>query len=93
MIKLDWYDPNTKTAGNQIGAASSNFTATNIKYTTFGFGYINYLTDNVKIVLYYAKVTNEKTQLPGFTPMLKMMCLPAGCNSGFNFQSHNIPVT
>jgi hypothetical protein len=67
MLKYDWYDPNTKVAGNEIGAAGSNFTAANIKYNTLGFGYINYLTENVKIVLYYARVFNEKTQLTGFT--------------------------
>ena len=71
LIKLDWYDPNTKVAGKEIGAAGSNFTAANIKYSTIGFGYINYLTENVKIVLYYAKVINEKTQLPGFTTDVK----------------------
>ncbi len=71
LIKYDWYDPNTKTAGNQIGAAGSNFTAANIKYSTIGFGYINYLTENVKFVLYYARVINEKTQLSGFTTDIK----------------------
>ena len=71
LIKYDWYDPNTKVAGNEIGAAGSNFTAANIKYRTLGFGYINYLTDNVKLILYYAKVTNEKTQLAGFTSDVK----------------------
>ncbi len=71
LIKYDWYDPNTKVSGNEIGTPGSNFSAANIKYHTIGFGYINYLTENVKIVLYYAKVTNEKTQLTGFTSDLK----------------------
>ncbi len=71
LLKYDWYDPNTKVSGNEIGAAGSNFTAANIKYHTIGLGYINYLTENVKIVLYYAKVTNEKTQLTGFTSDVK----------------------
>ena len=71
LIKYDWYDPNTKVSGNEIGAAGSNFTAANIKYHTIGFGYVNYLTDNIKLVLYYAKVTNEKTQLAGFTGDVK----------------------
>jgi hypothetical protein len=71
LIKYDWYDPNTKVKGTAIGAAGSNFTATNIKYSTLGFGYINYITDNVKLVVYYAKVTNEKTQLAGFTGDVK----------------------
>lgn len=71
LVKYDWLDPNTKVKGNEIGAAGSNFTAANIKYNTLGIGYINYLTDNVKLVLYYAKVTNEKTQLAGYTTDLK----------------------
>jgi hypothetical protein len=71
LIKYDWYDPNTRVSGNEIGVAGSNFSAANIKYHTIGFGYVNYLTENVKIVLYYAKVTNEKTQLPGFTSDIK----------------------
>ena len=71
LIKYDWYDPNTKVKGNEIGAPGSNFTAANIKYHTIGFGYVNYLTENVKLVLYYAKVTNEKTQLAGFTSDVK----------------------
>ena len=71
LIKYDWYDPNTDVKGNEIGAAGSNFTAANIKYSTLGFGYVNYLTDNVKLVLYYAKVTNEKTQLTNFTSDVK----------------------
>lgn len=71
VLKYDWYDPNTKVSGNEIGAAGSNFTATNIKYSTLGFGYVNYLTENVKVVLYYARVVNEKTQLTGFTSDVK----------------------
>jgi hypothetical protein len=71
LIKYDWYDPNIKVKGNEIGAPGSNFTAANIKYHTIGFGYVNYLTENVKIVLYYSKVTNEKTQLAGFTGDVK----------------------
>jgi hypothetical protein len=71
IIKYDWYDPNTKVSGNEIGAAGGNFTAANIKYNTLGFGYVNYLTDNVKLVLYYAKVTNEKTLLTNYTKDIK----------------------
>ena len=71
LIKYDWYDPNTKVAGNEIGAAGSNFTAANVKHQTIGFGYLNYLTENVKIVLYYARVINERTQLAGYTGDIK----------------------
>lgn len=71
MIKYDWYDPNTKVSGNEIGIAGGNFSAANIKYQTIGFGYLNYLTENVKVLLYYARVINEKTQLTGFTSDIK----------------------
>ena len=66
-IKYDWYDPNTNVKGNEIGKAGTNINATNIKYSTLGFGYIYYVTENLKLVLWYEKVTNEKTQLSGYT--------------------------
>lgn len=71
LLKYDFYDPNTKVAAKEIGAPGSNFSTANIKYTTLGFGYINYLTENVKLVLYYARVWNEKTQLAGYTGDVK----------------------
>ena len=66
LVKYDWYDPNTKVKGNEIGVAGSNLTAANIKYSTLGFGYLNYITPNVKWILFYAMPKNEKTLLPGF---------------------------
>lgn len=66
VMKYDWYDPNTKVEGKDIGAAGSNLTAANIKYTTLGVGYVNYLSENIKLVLYFDKVWNETTQLKGF---------------------------
>lgn len=71
LVKFDWFDPNTKVAKNEIGAINSNFTAANIKYSTLGLGYINYLSDNAKLTFYYAKVWNEKTLLNGFTKDVK----------------------
>jgi hypothetical protein len=70
-VKYDWYDPNTKVKGIDIGNANSNLTAANIKYTTLGFGYLYYVTENVKLVLWYDKITNEKTNLSGFTTDVK----------------------
>lgn len=71
IVKYDWYDPNTKVTGKDIGVAGANLSAANIKYSTLGVGYVNYLTENVKLVLYYARVWNEKTQLAGFTDDVK----------------------
>lgn len=70
-VKYDWYDPNTDVSKNDIGKTGTNINATNIKYSTLGFGYINYISDNVKIIVWYDKVTNEKTQLTGFTEDVK----------------------
>lgn len=67
VIKYDWYDPNTDVKGNEIGAAGSNFTAADIKYSTLGLGYNNYISDNIKLTLHYAIVWNETTQLAGYT--------------------------
>lgn len=67
LIKYDWYDPNSNVRGHEVGAAGSNFTAADVKYSTLGLGYIFYITPFVKSVLYYAAVKNESTQLAGFT--------------------------
>ena len=66
-VKLDWYDPNTKVSGRQIGAAGSNLNAADIKYTTLGFGYLYYWDENLKLTLWYDRVWNESTQLSGYT--------------------------
>lgn len=70
-IKYDWYDPNSKVKADEIGRPGTNFNATDIKYSTLGFGYIYYVNENLKLVLWYEKVTNEKTQLTGYTSDLK----------------------
>lgn len=71
VIKYDWYDPNTKVNGDEIGDKGSNLSAANIKYTSLGLGYVNYLTENIKLVFHYAKIWNEKTQLKGYTEDIK----------------------
>ena len=65
VLKLDWYDPNSKVAGNEIDSAEK-FSVADIKFITFGLGYNYYLNDNVKLMLWYDKVWNEKTKLTGF---------------------------
>lgn len=62
VVKYDWYDPNTKIAGDDIGKSGAKLSKTDLKYTTLGIGY-NYKWDNnVKITLYYDMVTNEKSK-------------------------------
>ncbi|HMW25754.1 MAG TPA: porin, partial [Ferruginibacter sp.] len=70
-VKFDWYDPNNKAKGTEIGAPGSNFSAANIRYNTLGVGYLYYISENIKLVLYYARVWNEKTQLTGYTADVK----------------------
>lgn len=70
-VKYDWYDPNSKVKANDIGKPGTALNATDIKYCTLGFGYIYYISENLKLVLWYDKITNEKTQLPGFIKDLK----------------------
>lgn len=71
VVKYDWYDPNSKVKGDDIGKAGTSLSATDIKYSTLGFGYIHYINENLKLVLWYEKITNEKTLLPGYTADLK----------------------
>lgn len=70
-VKFDWFDPNTKVRGKEIGKAGNNINATNIKYSTIGLGYIYYVVENLKLVLWYENVRNENTQLSGYTQDLK----------------------
>jgi hypothetical protein len=71
VIKYDWYDPNISISAKDIGAPGSNLTAADIKFSTLGLGYISYINDNVKLVLWYDKVWNEKTRMAGFTSDVK----------------------
>ncbi len=71
IIKYDWYDPNTYVKTTEIGAAGSNLNAADIKYSTLGVGYLYYLNEHIKLVVYYDFVYNEKTTLSGFTSNVK----------------------
>jgi hypothetical protein len=67
VLKYDWYDPNTKVRGDEIGKSGSTLRAADIKYTTIGVGYNYYMNDNIRWLIWYDHVTNEKTQLVGYT--------------------------
>jgi len=69
VVKYDWYDPNTKISGNQIGVKGTNTStskgeAPDIKYATLGLGWNYHWNSNVKITAYYEIVTNETTNAP-----------------------------
>jgi hypothetical protein len=71
VIKYDWYDPNTKVKSKQIGAANTNFSVADIKFSTLNLGYVYGVNSLVKLSIFYAIVKNEKTLLPGFTSDVK----------------------
>lgn len=71
VLKYDVYDPNTAVSGNEIGATGSGTKAGDIKYSTFGFGWVYRFDSNLKVTAYYDVVTNEKTNISGYTRDLK----------------------
>ena len=71
VVKYDWYDPNTRVKGKEIGKAGTSFSQADIKYSTLQLGYNYYITPQVKMSLFYAYVKNEATQLSGYTADVK----------------------
>lgn len=67
VVKYDWYDPNKKVKGMEVGAANSGMTPADIRYNTLGAGFIHYFNPNMKVMLYYDYVKNESTSLQGYT--------------------------
>lgn len=63
VLKYDWYDPNSAVSGNAIDAT---FTWADMKYSTFGFGYVFYANPHLKITTWFDIVHNESTRLTGF---------------------------
>jgi phosphate-selective porin len=66
FLKYDWYDPNTKVSGREI-TTDKRLGQADLRYNTFGLGYIYYMNENLKIVLYYDHPVNENSSLPGYT--------------------------
>lgn len=60
VFKYDWYDPNKKISGNEIGVKGSKTSAADVKFSTIGLGWIYHWNSNVKFTLYYEIVNNEK---------------------------------
>ena len=58
MLKYDVYDPNTNVSGSDF-TPTSGLTSTDIKYSTFGIGFIHHWDDNVKFVVYHEFIKNE----------------------------------
>lgn len=71
VLKFDWYDPNRDVKGRQIGSADAGLSKADIRYNTFGAGYVHYFNANTKLMLFYDWVKNEATSLDGYTEDVK----------------------
>lgn len=71
VLKYDIYDPNKHVSGNDIGAPNSNTHAGDIRFNTFGAGYIYFADTHIKLVFWYDVIRNESTLIDGFTSDVK----------------------
>jgi hypothetical protein len=70
VLKYDWYDPNTKVKGNEVNP-KNGFSAADIKFNTFGGGFVYMINAHVKATVFYAAVNNETTLVKGYTQDIK----------------------
>lgn len=66
ILKYDWYDPNTRVETTDIGKTGTNLTSADIKFFTWGVGYIYNFNPQTRITFYYDIVKNENTNITGF---------------------------
>lgn len=59
IIKYDWYDPNTKVSGDNIGKGNTG--KADVAYQTLGLGLLYKPLSSVKLTAYYEFITNEKS--------------------------------
>ena len=72
VFKYDWFDPNTRITGKDLSTVNdSKLSLADVKYQTFGVGYVFRPTDYFKLMLYYDIVKNETTGITGFNRDLK----------------------
>lgn len=65
IFKYDYFDPNTKVKGEELTAANG-FTGADVRFDTFGFGFLHHFNPHLKAVIYYDMIKNEKTKLNNF---------------------------
>lgn len=69
-FRYEFYDPNTKVKGGDIGHGN-NLSAADIRYDQYGFTYTHYTFENVKFMFHYTIVRNEATALSAYLHDLK----------------------
>lgn len=60
VVKYDWYNPNTKVSGDEIGL--NNTGKGDISYNTLGLGMLWSASKNLRLQAYYEIVKNEKSE-------------------------------
>lgn len=70
ILKYDWYDPNRKVKGREI-TAGRGLSLADVRFDTFGGGFLYYINAHVKMFLWYDRIRNESTSLPGYQSDLK----------------------
>jgi len=58
VLKYDWYDPNTKVSGNEVGLGGTN--ETDLLRSAYGFGVLWHAMRNVRLTAYY-EINNKET--------------------------------
>jgi hypothetical protein len=70
VLRYDYYDPNTGVSKEDLGQKATSAKATNgsdAAFTTWGFGYLADITQNIRVTLYYDLVKNEtSSSLSGY---------------------------
>ena len=66
VAKYDWFDPNVKVAGKDIGKTGTNTTLGDIRFDTYGFGLTYRVNHSLKFTAYYDLVQNEVTQVNAY---------------------------
>jgi len=65
ILKYDCYDPNTKVSGMRV-TANKGLTAADVRFDTFGFGFLHHFNPHFKAVIYYDMIKNESTEISGY---------------------------
>lgn len=71
IVGYDVYDPNTDVDEAEIGMASNNTTAGDIKFSTLGYGFTYALNSRLKLTVYNEHVKNEGTALSSYQNDIK----------------------
>ncbi|MEK6783642.1 MAG: hypothetical protein AABY93_18210 [Bacteroidota bacterium] len=70
VLKYEWYDPNDKLSSSELSSNNFGIGPADVKYTALGMGYNYYYDANLLFMFCYNMVTNESTNINGYTKNL-----------------------